>query len=180
MPTSATRLLQVPAGLLSSVRRALVNDRQPLEAVTLMRQVGYELGAEVFEGLRGRLEDESGGGDWSALDPDAFWGAAAEYFESLGWGSVRQRDLHPGLGSLELADWIEAESDGGPPGSHVTTGIFSGLLENLAGEQVAVMEVPSGDAGRSRLIFGRGEVLGEVYEGLREGASLEEAVARLG
>jgi hypothetical protein len=180
MNATTSRFLQVPAGLLSSVRRALVNDRPPLEAVTLMRQVGYELGEEVFDGLRERLERDSGGEDWRALAPHAFWPMAAEYFVSLGWGSVEQRDLHPAVGALELRGWIEAESDGGPPGSHLTTGIFSGLLERLAGEQVAVMEVPSGDPGRSRLIFGRGEVLGEVYEGIRDGASVDEAVARLG
>ena len=34
-----TRFVQVPAGLISSLRRALANDRQPLEAVNLLRQV---------------------------------------------------------------------------------------------------------------------------------------------
>jgi hypothetical protein len=176
--TSAARFVHVPAGLLSSVRRALVDDRPPLEAVTRLRQVGYELGSDVFDGLRERLERE--GGDWAALEPEAFWRAAAEFFDALGWGTVEQRDLHPALGAADLMDWIEAESDGGPPGSHLTTGIFSGLLERMAGEPVSVMEVPTGDAGRSRLIFGRGDVLAAVYESIRDGASLDEAVERLG
>jgi hypothetical protein len=83
------------------------------------------------------------------------------------------------VGSIELTDWVEAQAGGGPRGAHLTTGLFSALLERLAGAGVAVMEVPSGSADRTRLLFARGDVLGQVYEGVRTGTPVEDVVAKL-
>ena len=170
------RFVQVPAGLISSLRRALANDRQPMEAVNLLRQVGYEVGEAVSQSLTGHLG--ASGGDPGELDADAFWGGVSDYFEGLGWGRVEHRRLHPGVGALDLVDWIEAGSDGGPAGCHVSTGFFTDLLGRVAGAGVVVMEVPA-EQGRSRLLFGSGETLGDVYQSLSTGATLEDALGRL-
>jgi hypothetical protein len=170
------RFVQVPAGLISSMRRALANDRQPMEAVNLLRQVGYELGEEVHAGLARHLSGDGGAGE---VDADRFWSAVSDYFQAIGWGRVEHRRLHPGVGALDLVDWIEAGSDGGPVGCHLSTGFFTDLLGRVAGDGVVVMEVPS-EAGRSRLLFGNGDTLGEVYQSLSAGSSLDDAIARLG
>ena len=172
--TTATdaRFVQVPAGFISSLRRALATDRQPLEAVNLLRQVGYEVGEAVSESLTARL------GDAGEVDVDRFWSGVSDYFQELGWGRVEHRRLHPGVGALDLVDWLEAGSDGGPAGCHVSTGFFTDLLGRVAGAGVVVMEVPA-EPGRSRLLFGSGETLGEVYQSLATGASLDDALARL-
>ena len=86
---------------------------------------------------------------------------------------------HPGVGALDLVDWIESSAGGGPPGAHISTGIFTDLLGKLAGAPVVVMEVPGG-AGRTRLLFGSGETLGAVYQAIAGGATADEAIARLG
>ena len=169
------RFVQVPAGLISSLRRALANDRQPLEAVNLLRQVGYEVGEAVSQNLAEHLGDGASAGE---VDADRFWSGVSEYFEGLGWGRVEHRRLHPGVGALDLVDWIEAGSDGGPAGCHVSTGFFTDLLGRVAGAGVVVMEVPA-EAGRSRLLFGSGETLGDLYQHLAAGASLDEALGRL-
>jgi hypothetical protein len=169
------RFVQVPAGLISSMRRALANDRQPLEAVNLLRQVGYEVGEAVHQSLSGRL---AGGGDARGLDADAFWEGVSGYFQEMGWGRVEHRRLHPGVGALDLVDWIEAGSDGGPAGCHLSTGFFTDLLGRVAGDGVVVMEVPA-EAGRSRLLFGSGETLGAVYQSLADGLSLDVALNRI-
>lgn len=174
MTATDARFVQVPAELLSSVRRALAGDREPLAAVTLLRQVGYEVGAAVHDGLQGHLA----GGDALPMDPDAYWDQVSDYFHGLGWGRVEHRELHPGVGSLELVDWLEVGSDGGPAGSHISTGIFTDLLGHVAGDGVVVMEVP-GEGGRTRLLFGSGETMGAVYSSLAGGASLDDALARL-
>lgn len=171
------RFVQVPAGLISSMRRALANDRQPLEAVNLLRQVGYEVGEAVHQALSGHLA--ASGGDARALDADAFWQGVSDYFEGVGWGRVEHRRLHRGVGALDLVNWIEAGSDGGPAGCHLSTGFFTDLLGRVAGDGVVVMEVPA-EAGRSRLLFGSGETLGAVYQSLAGGASLDDAIAQLG
>ncbi len=177
MNTTA-RFVRVPAELFSTVRRALVRDREPIEAVTLLREVGYELGGAVDSGLREHVTGATGV-DPYALDPERFWQTASGYFEELGWGRVEHQRVHPGVGALVLADWIENGADGGPQGSHISTGIFTDLLGRIAGGAVVVMEVPV-DAGRTRLLFGAGETLGAVYQSLSTGASLDQALASLG
>ena len=167
------RFVQVPAGLISSVRRALASDRPPLEAVNLLRQVGYEVGEAVHQALSDRL------GDARELDADAFWEGVSGYFQEMGWGRVEHRRLHRGVGALDLVDWIEAGSDGGPAGCHLSTGFFTDLLGRVAGDGVVVMEVPA-EPGRSRLLFGSGETMGAVYQSLAGGASLDHAIAQLG
>ena len=176
---STTRFVQVPAELFSSVRRALVRDREPLEAVTLLREVGYELGGAVDSGLRQHVTRSSGGADPYALEPERFWSTASDYFQGLGWGRVEHRRVHPGVGALELVEWIENGADGGPQGSHISTGIFTDLLGRIAGGAVVVMEVP-GEGGSTRLLFGAGETLGAVYQSLSTGASLDHALGTLG
>jgi hypothetical protein len=177
MNTTA-RFVHVPAELFSSVRRALVRDREPLEAVTLLREVGFELGGAVDSGLRQHVTGSTGV-DPYALDPDRFWRSASGYFEELGWGRLEHQRVHPGVGALDLVEWIENGADGGPQGSHISTGIFTDLLGRIAGGAVVVMEVPV-DAGRTRLLFGAGETLGAVYQSLSTGASLDQALASIG
>ena len=169
------KFVQIPAGMISSMRRALASDREPLDAVNLLRQVGYEAGEAVHAALAGHL---AGGGDARELDAERFWQGVSDYFERIGWGRVEHRRLHPGVGALDLVDWIEAGSDGGPAGCHLSTGFFTDLLGRVAGAGVVVMEVPA-EPGRSRLLFGSGETLGEVYQSLASGASLDEALGRL-
>lgn len=57
-------------------------------------------------------------------------------------------------------------------------GFFTDLLGRVAGAGVVVMEVPA-EQGRSRLLFGSGETLGDVYQSLSTGATLDDALARL-
>ena len=173
------KFVQMPAALLGSVRRALVSDREPFEAVTLLRQVGYDFGGAVFDALGEHVSREHGGVDAGSLDPDRFWASASGYFEGLGWGRVEHRRLHPGVGALDLEEWMESGSDGGPPGAHLSTGIFTDLLVRLADAPVTVMEVPNGE-GRTRLLFGSQEALGAVYEAIRGGATPDEAISGLG
>jgi hypothetical protein len=177
MNTTA-RFVHVPAELFSTVRRALVRDREPMEAVTLLREVGFELGGAVDSGLRQHVAGGTGT-DPYALDPDRFWESASGYFEELGWGRLEHQRVHPGVGALDLVEWIENGADGGPQGSHISTGIFTDLLGRIAGGAVVVMEVPM-DSGRTRLLFGAGETLGAVYQSLSGGASLDQALASLG
>ncbi|HEX8358760.1 MAG TPA: hypothetical protein VF613_01480 [Longimicrobium sp.] len=177
MNTTA-RFVHVPAELFSTVRRALVRDREPMEAVTLLREVGFELGGAVDSGLRQHVTGATGV-DPYALEPDRFWRTASGYFEGLGWGRLEHQRVHPGVGALDLVEWIENGADGGPQGSHISTGIFTDLLGRIAGGAVVVMEVPV-DAGRTRLLFGAGETLGAVYQSLSTGASLDQALASLG
>lgn len=177
---TSARFLQVPSGLLSSVRAFVVGDREPVEAVTALREIGYELGEEVYAALEERMARDFAGAGWTEVDPAEFWRAASDFFAERGWGTLAFQDLHPAVGELELNGWVEGESGGGPRGCHLSVGLFSALLERLAGGGVAVMEVPAETPDRTRLLFARGDVLGRVYETVRTGGSVDDAVAALG
>jgi hypothetical protein len=170
--------VNVPSELLTSVRRALTNDRPPMEAVTLLRQVGFELGGAVDEALRAHVSEASGGAAAESLGADEFWRRAGDFFRDLGWGKVEHHRLHPGVGGLDLVNWFESGAGGGPPGAHISTGLFTDLLGRLADGPVVVMEVPGG-TGWTRLVFGSAETMGAVYQSIAGGTSLDEALSRL-
>lgn len=178
--TATARFLQVPSALLTSVRSFVVGDREPLDAVNALRGIGYELGEEVYAALQERMNRDFPGADWTELDPAEFWPAASDFFAERGWGRLEFRDAHPAVGVLELEGWVEGESGGGPRGCHLSVGLFSALLERLAGSGLAVMEVLASSPGRTRLVFARADLLGRLYESVRTGASIDDAVAALG
>lgn len=176
---TAPRFVQVPGSLLGTVRAFVVGDRGPMEAVTALREIGYQLGEEVYAGLEERMTRDFAGAGWGELDPAEFWGAASDFFEDRGWGRLAFGDAHPAVGVLELEGWIEGAAGGGPRGCHLSVGLFSALLERLSGSGVAVMEVPAGDD-RTRLLFARADVLGRLYEAIAGGTPLDDALAALG
>ncbi len=173
------RFVQVPAGLLPSLVRALAQGRTGIDAVTLLRQVGYETGEAVHEGILEHVSRAHPGQDPTEMEPERFWEAASGFFEGMGWGSVRLAEPHPAVGALELDGWFEQGTDEGvPPGCHLTTGLFADLLRRLAGGDVAVMEVETGP--RPRLLIGSQETLGRIYGEMVNGTPWAQAVARLG
>lgn len=176
---TAARFVQVPGALLGTVRAFVVGDRGPMEAVTALREIGYQLGEEVYAALEERMGRDYSGAAWTELDPEEFWRAASGFFEDRGWGRLAFRDAHPAVGVLELEEWIEGDAGGGPRGSHLSVGLFTALLERLSGSGVAVMELPAG-TDRTRLLFARPDVLGRVYESIAAGTALDGALAALG
>jgi hypothetical protein len=47
-----------------------------------------------------------------ALPADQLLGTARRLFSSRGWGQLTYSQVHPGVGSLETADWAEVRGDG--------------------------------------------------------------------
>lgn len=179
---AAAPTLRLPTLFLSALRRALAGGRSPVEAATLLRQVGYESGEAFHAALEDHLARE-GGAAPDALPAEEFWSAFGRLWEEMGWGTLRHVQLHPGVGALDASDWAEAKGEEREhPGCHFTTGVLADLLSRVAGSEVAVMEVEcraAGD-GRCRFLFGGVEALGEVYRGMTEGLPYAEAVERLG
>lgn len=183
--TAAAALgLRLPAAFLPAVRRALAQDRSPLEAATLLRQVGYDSGGGFFAALEERVAWERPGASLGTLPEGEFWAEFSAFWHDAGWGTVRHVQLHAGVAALECEGWAEAAAarEAGDRFCHLTVGIFADLLGRLAGGDVAVMEVEceAADADRCRFLFGGPAALGAVYEGMAQGLGTDEAVARLG
>jgi predicted hydrocarbon binding protein len=182
--TSGTRWLRLPAATLTALPHLLVQGRSPLEAATLLREIGYGTGEALSAALERWLLATGGGEELGALAPEQFWGTLSRFFEDLGWGTLRFERLHPGLAALDAREWAEADPESGAaqPGCHLSTGIFAELLGRAAGSEVAVMEVACRSRGDEscRFVFGSPETLRQVYDEMQTGAPLASAIERLG
>lgn len=181
---TAAHTVRFPAAFLPALRRTLAQGRSPVEAATLLRQLGYDAGAGFYAALEERIAWQRPGATLGTLPDGEFWPEFSAFWEDAGWGTVRHEQLHPGVGALECEGWAEvaAAREAGDAYCHLTTGIFADVLGRLAGGEVAVMEVECEAAGgdRCRFLFGGAAALGAVYEGMTQGLGAGDAVARLG
>lgn len=178
-----TRSVCLPAGFFHALHRRLAGDVSPQQAATLLREVGYETGEPMYDALLDWFANRDPGSALHTLDADRFWSAFSDYFEEVGWGTLRAQQPHSGIAELESANWAEAgEGDeSGMLGCHLSTGLFSALLRRVADADVAVMEVECRSAGspRCRFLFGGQTALTAVYERIQAGADAARATADL-
>lgn len=148
------------------------------DGADLLRTGGAAAAESLGEALTGQLD----GQDPADLPLDEFWRELETLFSRLGWGSIRQESLHPGVVSLVSPDWFEAEENHGDlPCCHFSTGLLAALLQRLAGSDIAAMEVECRGAGNAecRFLLGSPEALDELYEVIAEGGSFRDAIAAL-
>jgi predicted hydrocarbon binding protein len=180
--TNRAPLLRISAATLPALHRAIASGREAADAARLARQFGFESGPAFYEALQAWSAEEAGT-SLDALPPEQFWEMVATFFSSLGWGELTHERPHPGLVSLRSPDWAEAQPGSGArhPGCHVTTGVLADLLARVAGTDLAVMEVECRSRGdeHCRFLIGGVEALGTLYEELRQGHSLDDAIERL-
>ncbi len=180
MPRSASTSpeLALPVGSLSALRNALEAQIPGDAAAQALRQAGYAAGDALFP-LLGSGPDATAGD----LPEVVFWRRVSELFAARGWGRLEFAAVHPALGTLETADWVEADASDGAlrPSCHFTTGLLANLLGRAAGEEVGVLEVECRSRGdlSCRFLFGGHDALGVVYEALAHGQGLDQALAQL-
>jgi predicted hydrocarbon binding protein len=177
------RLLRMPAATLHALRRAIGSPAGEADPAVLLREVGLSSGAALYELLGGWLADAEGGSpEPENLEVDEFWGKVAEFFSQLGWGGLEHERIHPGVVSLTSMDWFEsAGEESSRPSCHLTTGALADLMKRIAGVDLAVMEVECRGSGADvcRFLVGSAEALDGVYEGLRRGVRVPEALEQL-
>jgi predicted hydrocarbon binding protein len=174
-----TRQLNFPSSLLVTLLSAVAADREPAQTVDLLRQAGYDAGADLYA-LLGERVARQGDDAIEALPAAEFWRHFASLWESLGWGSLQHRQTHPGVAELVSPDWVEAETSASGFGCQLTTGLFADLLRRAAGDDIAVLEVECrgrGDA-QCRFLVGSAATLGALHDSVRQGRSAEDWLAR--
>jgi len=181
MGTSTSRPAEItlPAASISAVHTALVGAVGAEAAAAALRQSGHAAGDALYRVL---MATQSA--DVETLPADRFWGQFNRLFSSRGWGQLSYTQPHAGVGALESGDWAEALPHGNAnqPCCHFTTGLLANLLGQVAGGDVAVLEVECrsrGDA-RCRFLFGGSDAVFSVYERIASGAAPSAAVAQLG
>jgi hypothetical protein len=179
VPTSGRgatlREIAIPATAFVSLRAHLEKEAGPLPTVHALHSAGYAAGAASAPALAG--------GGAGSLGEDAFWTRLSEFFGKRGWGSLRHARAHKAVGLLTSTDWAEASAgDGGEQAScHFSAGFLSGLLTELAGGPVAVLEVGcrSRGADTCQFVFGSEGAIHELYGKLLEDDDLDAALAAL-
>lgn len=172
----SNRDIRFPASAFIALRRALVRELGMEAAGPALQEAGFAAGDALHDRLARGLEEEV-----AATSSAAFWRRLTALFRELGWGSMDQEELHPGVGALVAREWFEIDADG-TGACPFTTGVLANILGRVAGDDVAVMQAPcEGDErGCARFLFGAGPVLQEVYSGLREGRDLQASLTSLG
>lgn len=185
--TTAPRstLVHLPSATLVALHRTLAQDHSAADAAALVRQIGFQSGEAFLAAFEEWLQqvEQTTYSDATALGSEEFWPRLSGFFSSLGWGPLHFEQLHPGVASLSSPEWAEAEPEGDSrqPTCHFTTGLLSDLLGRVAGQDLAVMEVECRSRGdlQCRFVFGSAETMGGVFEQLRGGRSVGDALEQL-
>jgi len=172
------REIAVPISVFGSLRGELEEEAGVLPTVRALHRAGYQAG------LAGAATVNSeAGGDSFSLSEDRFWTSLSEYFSKRGWGTLSHHPAHPGVGILKTKDWAEAEVADVKPdaGCSFSSGFLSGLLSQLAGGPIAVLEVECRMRGAEAcdFAFGSETAIHDLYGKLLDGADLENALAAL-
>lgn len=168
--------LALPSAALGALRRALIAELGAERAAAVLRQAGHAAGDALFQSLKG-------GEQLTQLASDDFWRRFNQLFSGRGWGSISHVPLHPGVGVLESADWGEADAASARrPSCFFSTGVLANLLGQVAGGDVAVLEVECRSRGdeKCRFLFGSPDALQAVYDRMVAGNAPADAVAQLG
>ena len=170
--------IAVPVSLFASLRSELEKGAGMLETVRALHSAGYEAGLAAAKAV-----NKESGGDSLSLTQSGFWVSLSHYFERRGWGKLAHATPHPGVGILSSTDWAEASptETRDDASCSFSTGFLSGLLSQLAGGPVAVLEVGcrSRGAAECQFAFGSESAIHELYGLMLDGATLEAALEAL-
>lgn len=169
---------KMPRQTLAAILRAAGSARNDEDRAGVLREVGASSAEGILALFRGCLPDQ----ELAEVPADIFWTELSHFLGELGWGSIEQDALHPGVVSIAASDWFEAEgATEGHPCCHFSTGLFAELLRIVSNVDIAAMEVECRASGDDRCLFlvGSPAALDEVYEEMMRGASASDAVLAL-
>jgi hypothetical protein len=170
--------IAVPASIFATLRHELAKEAGVLPTIHALHASGYSAGVAAASAFR-TFQDE----DVRSLPQREFWMRLSAFFTRRGWGTLTHVPRHEAVGLLTSFDWVEGAERREEEGASCSfsTGFLSGLLTELAGGPVAVLEVSCrarGDEACS-FAFGAAAAIHELYGQLLEGVELDGALAAL-
>ena len=173
------RDLAIPAVALHALKSSLLDEVDAFAVTRAMHEAGVAAGVEFGRGFEAALE----GVDPRTLSQGEFWERLARYLRRCGWGGVEHVERHEGVGSLRSEDWAEAHGSvvHEDSGCWFSSGLLAGLLSELAGAEVSVLEVSCRSRGDDacEFAFGSEAAIDELYARLTRDQPLEQALAEL-
>ena len=178
-PATALREIALPISIFSSLRSELAEEAGALPTIHALHHAGYEAGAAAAGTFGVGVGD-----DVASMGQSVFWARFSEFFARRGWGTLTQDVESAGVGLLRSPDWAEASSSDAVDAEAsccLSTGFLSGLLSELAGGPVAVLEVGCRGRGdeQCQFAFGSEVAIHDLYGHLLEGIDLGRALAAL-
>lgn len=176
------RLVRWPTHSWTAVHEVLEAELGMMEGARLAREVGFAQGSALHELFRNWLAAESQGAAAAELETDVFWERVADFAEYLGLGRLQVDLGHPGMAMLSSNDWFEAARSGlEQPSCHLTTGLLAAFLHEIAGQDLAVMEVECRSSGGRDCTFvvGSESTLEALHLRMVAGAEFPGALAAL-
>lgn len=173
------RDLAVPAVALHALKASLLEEVDVSVVTRAMYEAGIAAGMEFGRGFEAALEEV----DPRALPQGEFWERLSRYLRRCGWGGVKHVERHEGVGSLRSEEWVEAHGAEAraDSGCWFSSGLLAGLLSELAGAEISVLEVCCRARGDDacEFAFGSETAIDELYARLSRDQPLEEALAEL-
>lgn len=178
MSSGGPREIAVPVSVFGVIRRELEEAAGTLQTVRALHRAGYEAGMVAAASVH-----QEAGGDSLALSSSGFWTHLSDHFSQRGWGTLSHESVHPGVGMIGTRDWAEADTDrvSADASCSFSAGYLSGLLSQLAGGPIAVLEVSCRGRGDDAcdFAFGSETAIHDLYGRLLDGADLETALSTL-
>jgi hypothetical protein len=172
------REIAVPVSVFDSLRDEIEKEAGTLQTVRALHHAGYEAGLAAATSMN----HEAGGDSFSLRQPN-FWSLLSGFFAKRGWGTLAHTTPHRAVGLLTSRDWAEATPERLRPDASCSfsAGFLSGLLSQLAGGPVAVLEVHCRSRGEDacRFAFGSETAVHDLYGKMLDGADLDAALASL-
>jgi len=172
--------LTVGRATITQLRQVLERET-PAQAGQLLREIGFSAGAAAYEGFADWCSTRYGVDSPQELDSRYLSEALGGFFQEDGWGTARSEVLAPGILAFDSPDWVEADPrDADYPCCHFSAGMLADFFTRLSGQAAAVLEVECRATGqpRCRYLIGSPEMLTWLYEGMADGATYGEMVAR--
>lgn len=169
------RDIAVPGSLLATLRLELEREVGALPAIHVLHSAGYAVGAAAAAGFR------EGVADVGSLPEDVFWARMSGFFAQRGWGSLSHRDAGDAVGLLVSDDWaevVEESQQDDDASCSFSAGFLGGLLSELAGGPIAVLEVSCRGRGDEActFAFGSEDAVHHLYGRLLDGSDLDHAL----
>jgi hypothetical protein len=172
----------------AALRLSLEATVGPDDAARALHRAGHDAGDSIFALLsEAALGNASGefqpASALAALDETEFWHRLSELLAGRGWGRLYFQAAHPSVGSLESADWAEADPSAASlrPSCHFTVGLLANLLCRVARAEVGVLETACRSRGdlHCRFLFGGRIALDRLYTGICAGVSVDDLLMDL-
>ena len=172
--------IAVPVSVFRVLMAELEKTAGTLPTVHALHQAGYQAGATAAPGLVIKDEKDE---TMMEMEESAFWNKLTEFFQERGWGTLIHRSPSSAVGILCSSNWAEASIDSNDPTASCffSTGFFSGLLTELAGSPIAVLEIECRTRGEDacEFAFGSEGAIHRLYRRLLEGVDLDGALTAL-